>query len=299
MMKSPKDAEQIHVTAVFGENIELLPHFIEHYMKMGPVRFHFALHVYERGSFIEQQANNCLSGYGIAPVSTAYGPWSENSNQITIAEIMRCHPDDWWIVADLDEFQVYPRDIRDIIRYANVHGFDYAEGALIDRVAEDGSLAAITRDSLWDQFPMAGRVTYPICGGYIKKIVLCKGRIKLGAGQHSVTAGKLLPASQCFAQVHHFKWNSGLVERLQRRIANFESKVADVVTPSYPEELQRTIEYMMRRNFIIDIKDRIFCFERCDGSQIWYSQWDKVIGFVKKEWADLKRVPVAKAVMSE
>ncbi len=284
MKLGPVPRNPVLLTSVIGENSELLPHFIEHYKNLGVTEFHLVLHLKDDGDPFRPQAEECLARYGIVPVAQIIGPWNEDDNRGAIEKIMENHPNQWWIVADLDEFQVYGKGIAEVIERCLTSGSDFVEGALIDRVAIDGYMRPIGSDCLWGQFPLAGLVTHPVCGGYIKKVVLCRSQVRLGPGQHSATNGKALPANECFIQVHHFKWSESLVERLQRRMVGFQCGIARTVTPSYPDELRRTIEYMMGQNFVINIEDPSFRFEYCPEMRIAYSRWDDVVYFVKKEW---------------
>lgn len=54
---------------------------------------------------------------------------------------MAIRPDDWWGIADLDEFHVHNRPPTEVVAYCERHGYDYVEGSLLDHVTADGRLA--------------------------------------------------------------------------------------------------------------------------------------------------------------
>ena len=140
-------------------------------------------------------------------------------------EIKASRPNDWWIVADDDELQVYPEPIEDIINTCEKNGYDFVTGGFLDRIGIDGTLPEVTRDTdLHKTFPLAGFFRYPMSGACPNKVTLMKGYQKVTDGQHYAQVGnstswgrkhpKRMPVEECFTQVHHFKWDSSVLERL-------------------------------------------------------------------------------------
>jgi len=140
-------------------------------------------------------------------------------------EVKASKPNDWWIVADDDELQVYPYDIEDIIRDCEKGGYDFVTGGFLDRIGVGGTLPKITKDTdLHKEFPLAGFFRNPMSGACPNKCTLMKGYQKVTDGQHYAQIGsgtswgrehpKKMPVEQVFTQVHHFKWDHTVLERL-------------------------------------------------------------------------------------
>ena len=80
------------------------------------------------------------------------------------------------------------------------------------------------------------------------------------------------PTTQNFTQVHHFKWDSTVLDRLQD-VAN----VGQIY--SYSKEYQEMYDAIKSNNFKIDIYDERFMFEKCGW--YYYEQWDKLFKIIQ------------------
>lgn len=141
-------------------------------------------------------------------------------------EIKLSRPNDWWIVADDDELQVYPEPIEDIIRKCERKKYDFVTGGFLDRIGVNGTLPKVNSNTdLHKTFPLAGFFRYPMSGACPNKVTLMKGYQKVTDGQHYAAFNdgsnswgkkhpKRMPVEECFTQVHHFKWDSSVLERL-------------------------------------------------------------------------------------
>lgn len=125
---------------------------------------------------------------------------------------------EWWAVADLDEFHQYPLPLPKLIKAAETRGSDHVLGTMVDRLAADGSLPAVRTGDLWRQYPCVAKLTQNLLGGVVQKVMLVKGRGKLGTGHHWLWEGRPAPER---GLVHHFKWNNRVLERLEERLAVF------------------------------------------------------------------------------
>ncbi|TDC15879.1 hypothetical protein E1265_26060 [Streptomyces sp. 8K308] len=147
------------------------------------------------------------------------GPWHEDFNSALLRETMAEHPNDWWVVADLDEFHVYDRPLPDFLAYCEREGYDFVEGAFLDRVAENGELpevGGLGAVPLWRRYPLAGMLTLPLLGARPTKVTLARGFVELDLGQHRAWTGSGAPVHEIYAQVHHFKWTASVERRLTR-----------------------------------------------------------------------------------
>jgi hypothetical protein len=87
-------------------------------------------------------------------------PWQVSLNTMLYSRAKTRYPNDWFVVADQDEFQVYPDGLHDAIAYCDQHGYEFIEGAFVDRTTADGRLAAVhDNEPLWTQFPFGSMVS--------------------------------------------------------------------------------------------------------------------------------------------
>jgi hypothetical protein len=129
-------------------------------------------------------------------------------------------PSDWVLWADVDEFQIYPDDLRCTLARADRMGAMHISGELVDRVARNGILAPLDpHQSIWEQFPVGCALTLQVLKGYSHKVVAAKGAVRLTPGNHEVLPG-LGPTRWApeLAAIHHFKWDETVVARLSSRL---------------------------------------------------------------------------------
>jgi len=113
-------------------------------------------------------------------------------------------------------------------------------------------------------------------GACPNKVTLMKGYQKVTPGQHyalfdhgnswGTRHEKRMPTLDCFAQVHHFKWDYTCVERIK--------KVADTNNEySYSAEYQKMYDAIKDNDFKIDIKNPEYMVEEVnDLSYISYTK---------------------------
>ena len=195
------------------------------------------------------------------------------------------HPNDWWVVADDDEFHKYSKDLYEIVSDCDKNGWELVRGGFIDRIGENGTFPEIDNDEdIFEQFPLAGFFRYPLSGACPNKICILKGHIELTPGQHYAkidghTTWKwqgwnhplIAPVNEYNVQVHHFKWDSTCVERIKA--------VADIKQLySYSDEYKKMYQALRSNNFEIDITDSRFMIEHAG---FWgYNQWNKLFKII-------------------
>jgi hypothetical protein len=229
-----------------------------------------------------QRDQNVLARYGFAFAAVHQGPWDEDLNAYLIRAQMRRHPSDWWIIADLDEFHVYDRPLTDIITACAVGGYDYVTGALLDRVAADGSLAALkSTPSMWAQYPLAGLVTLRVPRAGTSKVTLARGDVQLRLGQHGALTGQPLPAEEAFPQVHHFKWTDSVLPRLTRRVQAYSSGDWHTTYPDTVEESRRILKHLEANGGRIDVMAEELALHRCGSDYTDYEPWADLVAALK------------------
>jgi hypothetical protein len=259
----------IHLVTVVGSHIDLLPHMLHHYRELGVDSLIVNVHLEKYGDPLYEAVLEVTRAYDAEIGCVFAGKWLQSVNPFLYAQSRDKRPKDWFIMADLDEFQVYPRPLRQFLGEMENAGYDYVEGCVIDRISRDGSFPEIKQEvPLWEQFPLAGMITYPLLGANIQKVVAAKGLVKLGLGQHFARNGIGCPREREYIPVHHFKWFKDLVVRLQKRVEFYKA-----VNESIWVESQRFVDYCETHSGRIDVLDpQLLLAESAKD----YVLWDQV-----------------------
>lgn len=181
----------IRFVSVVGGDTTVLAHSIDYYRWLGVDEFHVIRHVESLDDQYLASSRAAMRDAGMDFVGAHVGPWHIDLNAELIRTQMRRYSNDWWVVADLDEFHVYDRPLNEVIAECDQRGFDYIEGALLDRVASGGELTParpVSEQPLFEQYPLAGLLTLRLLGGCPSKITLARGSVYIGMGQHTVPA---------------------------------------------------------------------------------------------------------------
>jgi len=179
------------------------------------------------------------------------------------------HPNDWWVVADIDEFHLYPNDdINTLLSDCEEFGWEIVRGGFIDRIGRGGEFSELKTDiSIWEQFPNAGFFRYPMSKACPNKICIVKGKIPVSSGQHyAILDGEttwkwrgwnhplIAPVYDYSVQVHHFKWDSTAIERIQS-VAEVKEEYA------YSLEYFKMFTELKKTKFRIDLVNKEHMFE--------------------------------------
>jgi hypothetical protein len=267
-----------NLVTVVGRNTHLLPHMLKHYEDKVDEMFVVVYRQKDDDQILEE-----IEELGIKPFWVVTEP-KYNWERVThlYNTVKELYPQDWWIVSDDDELQVYPYDIKDIIKDCRRHKYDFVTGGFLDRIGIDGTFPEVLRDTdIQQAFPYAGFFRYPMSGACPNKVTLMKGSVKVTPGQHYVDFGngvtswgtshpKRFPVDEVFTQVHHFKWDSSVLERL-KEVASVEE---DYTFWWEYKKMYKAIEVM---DWKIDINNPIFLFEKLNSfSYIEYNKWNKL-----------------------
>ena len=188
-------------------------------------------------------------------------------------------PYDWWIVADDDEFHVYPCSITEMVDLCEEHNFRYISGAFLDRIGEGGRFPKINDDSdIWKEFPLAGSFRLPVSNACPNKIPISKGFVEITNGQHYAKIGSYdtygdrwnnIYRSPHFIQVHHFKWDISVIGRL-REVSRIKKDY------TFHKEYRHMFDYIIDNYGRIDIEDERFMIEKGSKNYDDYPHWDKI-----------------------
>lgn len=202
------------------DRCDLLPYYLRYYTRLGATQFVIALWNGDRNPLYEvlktypveiRTSIECL-------VKDYNGPDESNGLNRIREEFKPRFP--WYCLADLDEFCWFGGlTMPEIIAEAEQGEFTAVHGYFFDRFARNG-YPPIPQDGVLDEtFPMTAEATQRLGANY-NKIPLSRSDVAVESGHH-YTKGRAWWAK---AEVHHFKWTDGLVERLRERDLYFTAQ---------------------------------------------------------------------------
>lgn len=120
--------------AIVGE-YTLLPHFLKHYSAVGIDHFFFAVDE-AIASSVESVTRHwpCTVWRTPDAAESVYGVKA-------VSDMRRRHfePDEWVVIADLDELYLYPAPLPTLISSAETEGSNNIRGTMVEMLAEDGA----------------------------------------------------------------------------------------------------------------------------------------------------------------
>lgn len=279
----------IRLLTVIGHGIELLPHFINHYKDQVD---EIQIVVYQSDLFpnLRSDVRDIICEYDniriVKTLTERKFDWEKVTSLYN--EVKSKYPNDWWIIADIDEFHIYPIKDLKIFIYTIIekNGWDLVRGGFIDRIGDDGNFPEILPDkSIFEQFPQMGFFRYPMSNACPNKICIMKGYVEITNGQHYAKIDGhttwrwqgwnhplIAPYDKYSVQVHHFKWDKSCIDRI-KAVAEIKQDY------SYSNEYQLMYDKLKTCNFKIDIHNKEYMFELSKGIPIFeeYSNWNKLI----------------------
>ncbi len=142
-----------------------------------------------------------------------------NAAMLALQGMVAGHPADWVVHADSDELLSELAEIRSLIVQMEAEGADHAIAWMADRLAPGGRLAGMegiaTVAELEDAFPVRAGVTQHLAKGTSTKV--CLSRWPATGWMHQSEESQKNRATRRLT-LEHFKWRTGLEERLRRRI---------------------------------------------------------------------------------
>jgi len=277
----------IRLLCVLGHGNELLPHFIEHYSKYVD-ELQFVVYESVSSPRILNRSKAIISNYDNCKIVKVVRDRVFDWEKVTILYnmIKSKKKNDWWVIADIDEFHLYPNnDLRGLIDTCDENLWTMVRGGFVDRIGEGGKFPKIVGDeNIFDTFPYAGFFRYPLSDACPNKVTIVKGHVEITNGQHYAKINghttwrwqgwnhpDIAPYEKYSVQVHHFKWDETCVDRIK--------SVADVNQPyAYSKEYYKLYEQLKRFNFKLDLKNKDYLFLKCNSSDYnKYKHWDKLI----------------------
>lgn len=259
----------IKVICVIGHGVSLLPHFIEHYYNMAD-EINFVVYESDLHPKLQREVKRAVRGKEKAKIVKTVYDRVFDWNRVTdlYNEQIKKPGSSWYMIADVDEFHVYPEYPNYIVSDCDSRGWEVVRGGFVDRIGNDGEFSEIKEGvSIFDQFPIAGFFRYPMSGACPNKVCLVKRGTEITSGQHYAKIGGhttwrwqgwnhplIAPVEKYSVQVHHFKWDSTCLERIKM--------VADINQDySYSDEYKVMYDAIKRNKSRIDLNNYDFMFE--------------------------------------
>jgi hypothetical protein len=277
----------LRVVSVIGHGVNLIPHFIQHYSKFNVDEILF--YVYESDLYpdLKRQVEEKIRDHKNVRICGSRNSRVFDWEEVT-AIYNSCkseHPNDWWMIADIDEFHLYNDHPRRIADDCEKNGWDLVRGGFVDRLGEDGEFPRIrSGQDLFSQFPLAGFFRYPLSNACPNKVCLVKGHVQITSGQHyakidGYTTWKwqgwnhplIAPVEKYSVQVHHFKWDSTCLERI-KAVADVNSQYA------FSSEYKKMYDAIIEDK--LDVSDPSFMFEKNVNSYDGYMSWKKLMKII-------------------
>jgi hypothetical protein len=276
----------IRALSVIGHGTNLIPHFVEHYSKyvdeIQLIVYQSVVHptlISDVKELVKEYKNVKI----VKTIEDRAFDWEKVTALYNMVKSKK--PNDWWVIADIDEFHLYPDDsLTKIIKTCEEYGWDLVRGGFIDRIGPGGEFSELKDDvNIFKQFPNMGFFRYPMSKACPNKVCVMKGYVEITAGQHYAKINGQttwrwqgwnhpLIHPHRFVQVHHFKWDKTSIDRI-KSVASVSKEYA------YSDEYRTMYKELFKTKFKIDLNDPEFMFESSDGQAEYrrYRQWDKLI----------------------
>lgn len=259
----------MNLVTVCGHNTTMLYHMLNHYhLHMDEI--FVVLYAHHKKDPVIEEAQFILEKFNLKPhkivIEEAFN-WNRVTDHYNETKLLK--PDDWWIVADDDELQLYSKPTWEIIEECEEFGYEFVTGGFVDRIGDNGDFPKITMESdVWKEMPQAGFFRYPLSYACPNKVTLMKGKVKVCSGQHYVLFEdgnsswgsehpKRYPIEKNFTQVHHFKWDYSVLERL-KQVSN------STAVEAFAQEYKLMLDEIEKSDFKIDLTKPEFMFQRLD-----------------------------------
>jgi len=273
---------------VIGHGVNLLPHFIEHYQKHVD-EINIAVYETELYPNLTEEIEEIIKDYDkvniVITVKERLFDWEKVTQLYNF--IKSKNKNDWYVIADVDEFHLYPNDsLHKLIYDCQENNWDIVRGGFIDRIGIDGEFSELKdNQSIWRQYPNAGFFRYPMSQACPNKICVIRGYVDITSGQHYAKINDhttwrwqgwnhplIAPFDTHSVQVHHFKWDSTSIDRILN-VANINEEYA------YSNEYFQMYKELKKTNFKIDLDKSEFMFEKgLDKPEFnRYKNWNKLI----------------------
>ncbi len=149
----------VHLISVVGGHVDVLPAMLAHYRALGIESIFLNLHLSSEDDPVRDEVETIARKDGCGLASITVGEWQDVLQDLYLRQREQ-HPQDWFVLADQDELQVWPGSVTEILSDCDRGGWDYVRGCFVDRIARDGGFPAVNPGQpLWDQFPLGSCIS--------------------------------------------------------------------------------------------------------------------------------------------
>lgn len=227
----------MRLITVIYDDLNILPHFLRHYTSLGVKQFIAGVYI-DRG--LMDATRKIARHYNVefVPILGAYAAVKDIQFAFRMAK-EQIRRDEWWVVADVDEFHEFPGPLPQIVKELDSANALFLCGDLIERIAADGACPPLDQKKpIWDQFPAAAAIrrltrTCPT------KVMLVRGHHRFRGGHHSPEPRHRHKAVWK-GHVHHFKWHGRAIDRLAEQIVRLRKQGR-----GYHRGLRRFLKFWM------------------------------------------------------
>ena len=192
------------------DDARLVPHFLRHYARFGITEFHIAAPPHLAHYIAEKSKGFAVRQYNSFDVAESF---TGGVAAVTEMRMLAQAPDEWAVIADLDEFVEFGAPVQAIAERLEKARHNIARGIMYDRLAADGQPTAFDDASdLPRLYPVRARLTKEIMGGVDRKGVIVKGHLKSRGAHHSFHGEK---TDKSMLEISHYKWNDRSLERVR------------------------------------------------------------------------------------
>ena len=278
---------KVRLLSVIGHGVNLIPHFVKHYSKYVD-EIQFVIYQSAIQPFLIDEVSEIVKDYEnvkvVKTIEDRIFDWEKVTELYNTIKSEK--PNDWWVIADIDEFHLYPfDDLKKSIFDCEYNGWIMMRGGFIDRIADDGEFIELKNEqNIFEQYPNMGFFRYPLSNACPNKVCVMKGYVELTTGQHYAKIDGhttwrwqgwnhplIAPIDFYSVQVHHFKWDKTCIERI-KSVASVNEKY------SYSDEYSSMYESLKKNKFKININNSDFMFVKSDNNDYYsYTNWKKLI----------------------
>ena len=278
----------IRLLTVIGHGIDLLEHHINHYQKYVD-EINYVVYETDLYPTLLNDVKIIIKSYDnvkvVMVIKERVFDWEKVTQLYNLIKSKK--PYDWWVIADIDEFHLYPNDdLQKLIGDCDENGWNIVRGGFIDRVGENGNFPELVKDkNIFVQFPAMTFFRYIMSDACPNKICVIKGGIQITNGQHYAKINGqttwrwqgwnhplIAPIDSHTVQVHHFKWDKTCIDRIME-VALLKKDYA------YSNEYQKLYDGLRKTKFNIRLDNEDYMTVLSDGKDEYneYNKWNKLI----------------------
>ena len=135
----------VRLLTVIGHGTNMLPHFINHYEKYVD-EINIVVYESDIEPMILDKVKHIIKDFDNVKIIHTIKDRVYDFEKVTMLYNFNKskHLNDWWVIADIDEFHLYPNDsLNDLINECDDNGWDLVRGGFIDRVGRGGEFSEL------------------------------------------------------------------------------------------------------------------------------------------------------------